>query len=233
MASTSRPANIIIGGLLLFVPALLAALALPRLLQGVRAEPFHRVVDFAQLGKRLSPSTYRAAADALAGASENDGESLSERAQILVLSAGNDPATLVRSRALAVDALRAGPSNPDAWLVLCQIDSLQSPTAANRCLDGAFTIAPYDWYTAERRMQLTAQEWPYLDEHVRDKAVSVVLPMWNIVWPMSNYTLRGTLYELSFTDNGRQLLRAGFAGHRSELRDFNRYIIESNTYGPQ
>jgi hypothetical protein len=231
MASMPRPANIIIGGLLLSVPALLVALALPRLMQGVRAEPFHSVVGSAQLGQHLSPSTYRAAADALAGAPADDGESLSQRAQVLVLSDGNNPATLVQARALAEDALRAEPSNPDAWLVLCQIDARQSPSAAVGCLDNAFAIAPYDWYTAERRMLLTAQEWPYLSEHVRDKAVSVVLPMWNVVWPISNYTQRGTLYELSFTENGRQLLRAGFAGHRSDLRDFNRYIIQTNTYG--
>ena len=52
--------------------------------------------------------------------------------------------------------------------------------------------------------------------------------MWTVVWPISNATLRGVLYQLSFTENGRQLLRAGFAGHRAELRDFNRYIFEEN-----
>jgi hypothetical protein len=231
MASTPRPAQIVIGGLLLCVPALLVALALPRLMQAVRVEPFHRIIDSAQLGLRQPPALYRAAADALAETPEDDGESLSARAQVLVLSADKDAAILAQSRALAVSALRAEPTNPDAWLVLCQIDAQQAASAANRCLANAFTIAPYDWYTAERRMLLTADEWPYLDERVRDKAVSVVLPMWTIVWPISNYTLRGVLYELSSTENGRQLLRAGFAGHRSELRDFNRYVIETRIYG--
>ncbi|HTW36535.1 MAG TPA: hypothetical protein VMD53_18095 [Rhizomicrobium sp.] len=228
MASTPRPAKIVIGGLLLCVPALLAALALPRFMQGMRAEPFHRVIESAELGEHLPAETYRAAADALAGAPDEDGESLYERAQVLALSADNNSTTLLQARALTVQALRAEPTSPGAWLLLCQIDARQSSAAASRCLADAFAVAPYDWYTAERRMLLTASEWSYLDERARDKAVSVVLPMWTVVWPINNATLRGTLYELSFTKNGRQLLRAGFAGHRDDLRDFNRYIIEEN-----
>lgn len=231
MASTPRPANIVIGGLLLLVPALLAVLAVPRFAAGVAVEPFHRVIDSAELGETLSPSTYRDASHALAGAPDDDGESLYEEAQVLVLSAQTDPATVARARALDVEALRAEPSNPSAWLLLCQIDALKSPSAADSCLSKAFAIGPYDWYTSERRMLLVAKEWPFLDEGVRNKAVSLVLPMWTLVWPINNATLRGVLYELSTTEDGRQLLRAGFAGHRNDLRDFNRYVIEKNTYG--
>lgn len=231
MASTLSPAKIVIGGLLLSVPVLLAFLALPRFLQGVAAEPFHRVIDAAELGENLPAATYRDASRALAGASDGDGESLYERAQLLVLSAQTDLPTIAQARILDVSALRAEPSNPSAWLLLCQIDALKSPSDADACLANAFAVGPYDWYTADRRMLLAAKEWPFLDEQVRDKAVSVILPMWAIVWPTNDATLRGTLYELSFTENGRQLLRAGFAGHRSDLRDFNRYIIEENANG--
>ena len=231
MASTPRPAKIVIGGTLLLVPVLLAVLAGPRFMAGVAVEPYHRVIDSAELGEKLSSSTYRDASKALAGAPVDDGESLYQRAQTLVLSAETDPATIAQARVLDADALRAEPSNPSAWVLLCQIDALKSPSDANSCLSKAFVIGPYDWYTSERRMLLVAKEWPYLDEAVRDKAVSLVLPMWTLVWPFNNATLRGVLYELSYTEDGRQLLRAGFAGHRSDLRDFNRYVIEQNGYG--
>ena len=228
MASTPRPAKIVIGGALLCVPVLLAVLALPRFLLGVSIEPFGGVIDSALLGVRLAPSTYRAASDALAGASDDDGESLSERAHVLVMSAEKDPATIAQSRALVVRALQDAPSNSNAWLLLCQIDTRRAPTDAVACLDHAFVISPFDWYTAEGRMLVAANEWPYLDERVRDKAVSLVRPMWNTAGWTNELTLRGALYDLSFTENGRQLLRAGFAGHRGELRDFNRYVIEEN-----
>jgi hypothetical protein len=231
MASTLSPAKIVIGGLLLSVPALLVVLALPRFLQGVAAEPYHRVIDSAELGENLPAATYRDASRALAGASDNDGESLYERAQLLVLSAQTDPSTIAQARILDVRALRAEPSSPSAWLLLCQIDALKSPSDADTCLANAFAVGPYDWYTADRRMLLAAKEWPFLDENTRNKAVSVVLPMWTVVWPISNATLRGVLYQLSFTEDGRQLLRAGFAGHRDDLRAFNRYIIDENAYG--
>jgi hypothetical protein len=228
MASTLRPAKIVIGGIFLCVPVLLAALALPRFLLGASIEPYGGVIDSALLGVRLAPSTYHAASDALAGASDDDGESLTDRARVLVMSAEKDPATIAQSRALVVHALQDAPSNANGWTLLCQIDAHHAPTDAVACLDHAFTISPYDWYTAEWRMSLAANEWPFLDERVRDKAVSLVRPMWNTLGWTSELTLRGALYDLSSTENGRQLLRAGFAGHREELRDFNRYVIEEN-----
>jgi len=160
MASTPPPAKIVIGGLLLLMPALLLVLALPRFMQGVRAEPFHRIIDSAELGERLSAADYRAAADALAGTPEDDGESSYERAQLLVLSAQTDPATIAQSRALDVNALRAEPSNPSAWLLLCQIDALKSPSAANACLANAFAVGPYDWYTGRSGARSTISPSP-------------------------------------------------------------------------
>jgi hypothetical protein len=229
MASTPRPAQIALGGVLLCVPVLLGVLAFPRFLAGARVEPFHNVITQAELGQKLPPSIYRAAADALAGAPDADGQSQSDRARALVLSADKDPATIAQSRVLVVRALLDGPSNANAWTLLCQIDARRTPQAGVACLDNAFTISPYDWYTADWRMNLVASEWPYLDERVRDQAVSLILPMWSLVWPQDDtVTLRGVLYDLSFTEDGRQLLRAGFAGHRNDLRDFNRYVIEKN-----
>lgn len=225
MASTPHPAKIVIGGILLCVPALLAVLAVPRFLEGVAAEPFHHVINSAELGAREQPEAYRAAADALSGAASDDGESLAERAQTLVLSADTDPATLARARALVVQSLRAAPTNPSAWLLLCQIDARRGPGAANPCLANALKIAPYDWYTTERRTRLLADQWPYLDEGVRDKAVTLILPMWTTRFLLNDMTLHGVLYELSLTENGRELLRAGFAGHREDLREFNRFVI--------
>jgi len=229
MTSMPLQARIVVGGLLLLVPVLLACLAIPRFSQGLDVIAFHGVIDQGLLGAKLPAIQYRAAADALADASPEDGWSLTEHAQVLTLSATDNPATLAAAHALVVDALRDAPSNPTGWLLLCQIEARQKSRGAVTCLDNAFAIGSYDWYTAGRRMSLVASQWPYLTERVRDKAVTYILPMWNTLgWP-SGYTLREALYALSFTENGRQLLRAGFAGHRDDLRDFNRYIIEENT----
>ena len=225
---TSMPLRIVVGGLLLSVPVVLATLAIPRLSQGLGVVGFRAVIDQGLLGAKLPAIQYRAAADALADASPEDGESLTERAQVLALSGTDNPATLAAAHSLVVDALRDAPSNPSGWLLLCQIEAQQKSAGAVGCLDNAFAIGAYDWYTAGRRMSLVASEWPYLTEPVRDKAVTYIMPMWNTTGWSSGLTLRQDLYALSFTQNGRQLLRAGFAGHRDDLRDFNRYIIEEN-----
>ena len=231
MASTPRPAKIVIGGILLCVPVLLAVPAAPRFLRGLSAEPFHRVIDAAELGEHLPASTDRAAADALADAASDDGQSLAERALTLVLSADTDPAALARARTLVVDSLRAAPSNPNAWLLLCQIDSHNQADTTNACLANALRVSAYDWYTTGARMRLIAEQWPYLDEHLRDKAVSLIMPMWITDARFSGANLHSVLYQLSFTANGRQLLLAGFAGHNDDLRDFNRYVVQQNEYG--
>jgi hypothetical protein len=233
MASAPHPAKIVIGGLLLCVPVFLAVLAVPRFLQGTRTEGFQGVVESASSGVRLESSTYRAAADAYAGTTPDDGEGMANFAQVLALTSEYDPAIVSRSRELAVQALRDAPSNPQAWLLLCQIEQRRTPQAAVACLDHAFAIAPYDWYTTGRRMSLVADEWPYLDQPLRDKAVSLVLPMWRTTDPDWLFVLHfyDELYALTATENGRELLRAGFTPDREALRSFNRFIIDQRYNG--
>jgi hypothetical protein len=227
MGATPLPAKIVIGGLLLCIPAFLAVFAVPRLVQGARTEAFHGVVQSASSGERLALSTYHAAAAAYSKTSPSDGEGMADYAQVLVLTSEYDPAILAHSRELAVQALRDAPSNPQAWLLFCQIESRRTPQAAVACLDQAFAIAPYDWYTAGRRMSLVADNWPYLDQPLRDKAVSLVLPMWRTTEPEWHFPLHFyfELYALTTSDNGRALLRAGFSPDREALRAFNRFVI--------
>jgi len=231
MGPASLPTKIVTGAILFCVPVLLAALAVPRFLQGARTEAFRSVVDSGALGERLSASSYRAAAAAYADTAPEDAEGLADRAQVLVLTAENDPATISRSRDLVIRSLLDAPSNPQAWLLFCQIEDRRTPQAAVACLDRAFTVSAFDWYTAGRRMSLAAVNWSFLNERVRNKAVSLVLPMWNSTGWTSGLTLRGALYDLSLSNEGRQLLRAGFATDREALRSFNRFVLDERFNG--
>lgn len=117
--------------------------------------------------------------------------------------------------------------------MFCQIESRRNPQAAVACLDRAFTIAPYDWYTAGRRMALVADNWPYLDLKLRDEAANLVLPMWRTTYPEWTFSLHfyDELYALTLSENGRALLRAGFISDRDALRAFNRFVMDERFNG--
>jgi hypothetical protein len=229
MNAMPLPAKLIIGGILLCVPVLLALAALPRFSQGLRIEPASNALATITLGQPLPLSSYKVAAAAYDGTPDSDGADLTELAEFSALAAGDDAEKLLALRPLAVRALAHDPLNPRAWNTLCTIETKVSPSAAVDCLDRALAIVPYDWFTAPQRMSLVAHEWPFLDEKLRNRAVSLIEPMWNSAKWSNMMSLRGELFILSLSPEGRQLLRAGLT--RDSLRDFNRFIIEERVYG--
>ncbi len=232
MTSTPNSVRIVFGTLLLVVPALFACAAIPRLIFGLRTEATYRLVMSATFGKSVPVDSARAAAEAFARAPSDDGGDRAMAAEFLALGALGDPATLARSFRIVSESLAHAPANPRAWTLLCELEANRSPARAVACLDASFTIGRYDWFTAGRRMRLVAFEWPYLDERLRDQAASLVIPMWN-TWPQwtESVTLRKVLYELTRSDAGRQLLRAGLISEPETLRSFNRFVIKERMNG--
>ena len=161
----------------------------------------------------------------------DDGNSEAIYAELLARGAGGKGPETARARTVTIDALSHAPTNPRAWTLLCGIDAQRSRTEAVHCLDMAFSVTPFDWFTAEARMQMAASEWPLLDEKLRDSVVGLVRPMWTCTKWNGGAGLKDVLLDLSSSDNGRQLLRAGFQSDVSELRDFNRWIFRRQIYG--
>jgi hypothetical protein len=231
MTSTPTSIRFIFGAFLLVVPALLADAAIPRLIAGARTETSHRLVLSAIFGQNIPIESARAAAETFEDVPTDDGDDRAQGAEFLSLAANDDPGMLVLARQHAVEALAHAPTNPRAWTLLCALETDRSPQRAVACLDTGFVIARYDWFTADWRMRLVAIEWPILDERLRDSATSLILPMWNSAQWSSGQTLRDALYDLSRSDTGRQLLRAGLVSDREALRSFNRFVIEERLSG--
>jgi len=230
-ASRAVAVRAVVALLLMFVPVLLAYAAIPRFNFGWRIEPEHRVVLSSILQQSLTVDSALRGAAAFAQAPPGDGDDLAQSGEFLALASPSEPALLLRSRESVSEALAYAPANPRAWTLLCELDAAQSSPRIVSCLDTAFALTQYDWFTAERRMRLVAEEWPFLDESLRDKAVNVVLPMWTSPRWVNGWTLQYVLYDLSRSANGRQLLRAGFIADRDALRSFNRFVIQVRTDG--
>ena len=226
-----KPLRIAVGALLLCVPVLLAALAVPRLSEGLSIEPYELVKLAAIGGDPLAPETYHRAAVAYEDALPENGALLGWHAQFLALSSSVDSASIARTRAVALQALQHAPVDTNAWTVLCESEAAVSPDRGTRCLDISFPVTRYDWFSSNKRMSLVAYEWPYLDENLRDSAVGLILPMWDSNHWIDNSTLRWVLLDLSRTPNGRQLLLAGMAPDHAAVRDFNRWVIQEEIIG--
>jgi hypothetical protein len=214
--------------LLLCVPVLLAAAALPRLAFGFQTEAADRLVLSATLGEPIPAASAQAAAAGFGRAPSDDGDDHVWEAEFTML--GPSPDT-ERARRVVSEALADAPANVRGWILLCELEANASPMRGVGCLDTGYFIAQFDWFTTDRRMQLIAREWPYLDERLRDAATQAILPMWHTTEWSNALTLHGALYDLSRSDDGRQLLRAGFIADREEMHAFNRFVIEERMNG--
>jgi hypothetical protein len=231
MTPTQVPARIFFGVVFLIMPGLLLYAAFPRLIFGLKTEPAHSLALSAELGQMVPAESAEIAATTFESAPRTDGDDDTLAAEFVMLSAAGKPPDLSKLNQMVAEALRYSPANARAWMLYCDEESRRSWSRAIACLDVQFQISPYDWFTAEQRMQLVAREWPYLDERLRDKAAALVIPMWHTTQWLDGSTLRYSLYNLSRTENGRQLLRAGMTSDRETLRSFNRFVIMEHTYG--
>jgi len=238
MNMTPIPVKLAVTGVLLFVPLFLLSEAVPRLVYGLRIEPVYRLVQATISGNPVPWETARAAAEKFRDAPYGDGNDLTQAAEFLSKSSRGNSTVLLQSRSLLLDALSHTPTNPRAWTLFCQIEALTQPADAVRCLDKGFYISRYDWFTISQNMRLVALEWPWLDEPLRNEAVELVIPMWETtewMWTTPQWidgtTLRYALYDLSGSDNGRQLLLAGFLSDPEALRSFNRFVIRGRRSG--
>jgi hypothetical protein len=211
---------------MLSVPVILATLAIPRLVVGLHREQALATLNAADAGKKMPPAIYLAVAKTLKAAPAEDAYDVLNRAELEAYGAGGNSTILAEARDGAELSLANDPTNPRGWDLLCALRARINSYEAVRCLDAEFAVARYDWYTTENRMQLIAYEWPYLDVQLRNSAAGLILPIWHTqTWDVHNPGLRYTIYDLSTTTNGRQLLLAGLQGDPETLREVNRWII--------
>src|SRR5215471_15784112 len=78
-----------------------------------------------------------------------------------------------------LEALSAAPANPRGWTLLCEIEINIDRDRAASCMDTAFYIGPFDWFTARRRTVLSAYLWPQLDRDTQDAAARRLRLIWD------------------------------------------------------
>lgn len=215
----------------LAVPAILIALAIPRLIEGIGTEQALPATTAAVFERTLPTSNYRVAAGVLSSTLADNGDGLIRRAEMLALAAKGNDAELAEARAVVVDGLVKAPMNPRGWTLLCEIDSHIAPAQAPRCMDTGFFVAPFDWFVAPRRALLAAYLWPRLDADVQSAAARRVRLMWESdSW--TDHRARQSLFDVYRAPNGAALLTAGFRTDPDELRVVNRWLMQKQMYGP-
>jgi len=173
----------------------------------------------------------RDAANATRYMLSDDGDGLIEGAEIMAAQSNGRKGELRDARLQTIRGLEYAPANPRGWTLLCEIDLASAPNDAAKCMDTAFFIAPFDWYVARRRAVLAADLWPRLDSDVQLAAARRVRLMWNSDnWP--DHRVKDALYDVYQAPYGRDLLTAGFAGDKEEMRELDRWLIRQNMYGP-
>jgi hypothetical protein len=208
---------------LLLVPSALAALAWPRLQNGVALAGIKHVVDERLRGRSLAKDKLQAARFAVSAPSEN-GETLLWRAELDGMLAGKDPNGLEAARLETIAALKADPANPRTWTLLCELDTNLKRSDAGTCLDTAFYVGPFDWYVARRRAVLAAYLWPSLDDDTKDAAARRLRLMWES--NIAGYPLmRPILYDVAQVPFGRVMIDKAFAHDRWTLHAIDVWLM--------
>jgi hypothetical protein len=95
------------------------------------------------------------------------------------------------------------------------------PTRAARALGQAFVLAPYDFFWAGAKSQLSSQLWDYMDPDTKRTALREVRMLWEE--PM----LRDEILPLLARPAGNDLLTRAFASEPDTIRAINRFVSAS------
>jgi hypothetical protein len=165
-------------------------------------------------GRALPPSAYIHAAKVLHTANRADGTSRIAGAEA-ALDAGAPGATQIGE---LESALTVTPAAVRGWVLLAQAQADGDRRGAAQALSEALTLAPYDYWVAEKRARLAAQLWVSLDPDSQDAAIRQVRLMW------SEPQLRPQLVDLAVSREGAALTDRAFAGDRDDLVAINRLL---------
>jgi len=200
----------------LFLPAIgLAWPAVPHFLDGRVWDAAIPVPNSMIAQIALPKAAYRSAAQALAGASRDDGEATILRAEA-ALRGGAKPGDEI-SR--LEQGLRHQPASARGWTLLADAlaETGQRKKAA-AALSLALQLGPNDYWLAGMRARAATPLWDDLDADARASALAQVRLLWDE--PLLHRELR----PLLSTPDGVALAALAFQGRHDELRAMNRWL---------
>jgi hypothetical protein len=197
----------------IFAPAIvLAGAALPRLVSGFALAPALPVPYLIGAKEELPTTAYKAARDALAHASNADGQAKIWQAEAAYL-AGSQVQDVQSTLSSALDR---APSSAQGWTLLAEIQATRDPKGAASALGLALQLAPFDYWLASRRANVGARLWNGLNVEERD----LLLRQTRLLW--SEEQLRDKIGPLFATQEGAALAGHAFADDPDILRELNR-----------
>jgi hypothetical protein len=124
----------------IFAPGLvLAGAALPRLASGFALAAASPVPLFIHANAQLPTTAYKEARDALAHASNSDGQAKIWEAEAAHLA--GSPAQDVQS--ILISALERAPASARGWTLLAEIEAARDPKGAASAIGFALQLAPF------------------------------------------------------------------------------------------
>jgi len=203
--------------ILLLLPAvLLLAAAIPRFVSGRAVDAAFPVPAYMVLNQPLPLNSYRAAADVLAKAGENDGRAILERAE--AASLGGDSSAHVM--ALLRSGLAETPASVRGWTLLAEQLVNEDPQSAKTALEHSVLLGRYEYFVAGKRSRVAATMWDQLPPDVQ----AAILPQTRLLW--TDITLRTNIAPLLTTPGGRELVGRAFRDDPEQLRALNRYLAD-------
>ncbi len=199
----------------LLLPAvLLIATAVPRFQSGLATDAAYPVPAYTVMNFALPATSYRAAADVLAGANGNDGRTLIERAEIASL-AGAPSQEVV---ALLEDGLARTPASVRGWSLLAEQTAAQDRSRAANALAHSLLLGPYEYYVLAKRARAAAQLWDALPPDADEAALGQARRLW------SESTLNREVPFLLAVKGGPELVTRAFHDDPDDLRALNRWL---------
>jgi len=159
-------------------------------------------------------AAYVDAANILRRANSRDGNAELSLAEAR-LYAGEKPRRIFSQ---VEDGLMGAPTSAEGWTFYAEILAPSDPKKAARALDQAFTLAPYDFFLAERRVQLASHIWNYLGSDTKSETLRQTRRLWD------ESVLRDEILSLLATSDGGKLLTRAYADDPDTLRTINRWV---------
>ena len=202
--------------LLLALPLVLIAAAIPLLIDGVAYEQAFPTAIYMPMNVALPRANYTAAAQALAHGAAANGEREILEAEALRLS-GADPS---RVAAALEQGLSHAPASARGWMLLAETLAPTDRAKAASALSAALMLAPNEYFLVGRLVRDAGALWDVLPKDSRDLAVDDAPVLWRD--PNLRYALRPILA----TKGGAALMTEAFRYAPEDLRALNRYVAE-------
>lgn len=205
----------IFAGILFVTPALLlAAGGFIQLSNGLAVNSAFPVPLSLSTDRPMPRLAYHDAAEGLARANTQDGESRISLSEARYRAGDASPAVLMVTQ----NGLLHAPASAEGWAFLAELLTRSDPSRAAKALGQAFTLAPFDYFWAGRRAQVASHLWDNLDSETKSSVLNEVRILW------SDPSLRDGLLPLLDNPDGSKLVTQAHAGDPDTLRALNRFV---------